>query len=563
MSQRLMLGWLRQLWTGGLSGGQAPAYWQRQLALSTAKLKAFKQACAWLAQTSEVAINLHEGPLLGHCLTDLTGAIAQATESPLEVSRFQPTQPKWSELGRDRQQGETAGNSTVSFPPQSPLQPSRNLETSLRNSRLNQQFPQMSAGERASRFKVDSAAEGGTAGQLISPKLPEGEAHNPPIELPLGVNRELLSRLASQTTAAQDRESLESRQTDTPLRLGPPPSGRSPAHQSPGDSNRDPSSRVAGCYAPPAPNSEDDPDWWTALARRVGQVLHQPLSQLSRENLPTLLPPPEKAEVLSLANQGKLTLDGPAVSQEWLSYWAGQTDFSWQVLPNNRSKSSELGTGSSPLRSPEAVQPSSPSHSRGFQTNNAELATGLSQLKGAGKSEAAAVEPWLRNQPESRSLIRDTPPGAFNTPGSESRFPTNFPRVSPTANPKVSVLQDNGFSHSERWRTGSVVPPNPLVPPTGGEELPASLPTDSASVREASVATALTTPIVESDRLPSLLSLLARREGNESPPVTSTAILRRVPRQVQPPTTEDDLQQLAAQIQRLLAEEARRHGIDV
>lgn len=475
--------WLSQPIPEGLKEGKAITEWQEELALSIAKFKALNRATSWLYQTREVAIKLCQYPLLGYCLTELTNAIAQTTGSHLGVSRFPSAPSGLTEPGQESHPRKT--------PSKSPVPPC--------------------ARKTSHRWEQ---------GKTVS--LSDRQSQLPTTQLPRQVNRELLSHLASQTTADGNRENLViSPQTATPLKLVSPALWQMSTRQSSEVSNFNSSSRVGKFYPPPAPNSKGNRDWWTILAGRVEQLLHQTWHQLPDQdgkNLLTSLPRPERTELLSLANQGKLTLDGARVTQESLAYWTRLSDVSPQVLANKEGKSWELSTSSLPLKS-------------------------------------SAVDRTTSSSPSPPSSIWDTLTRSPDNPGSEYRLSTNPPQPDSIANDNFSVLQDNGFSQPEQSSTSSVVLPSSFGLATSGKT--------AHFVPETDVAHDFTTSLTESEGVSSLLSTLAYGEGNQSPQVSSTPMLDKHHRIVEPPNPEENLPELAAQIQRILDEEARRYGIDV
>ena len=81
-----------------LPGGNAPACWQRELTRQTSKLESLQRLCIWLRPFIETRPKLRKGPLLGDCLTELTGQAVQSEESNAETSHLRRD---WWSSGQD------------------------------------------------------------------------------------------------------------------------------------------------------------------------------------------------------------------------------------------------------------------------------------------------------------------------------------------------------------------------------------------------------------------------------------------------------------------------------
>lgn len=87
-----------------LVDGRTPVWWQSEIAQSTVRLDDLKRACVWV-ESWEVAVRamLHHGPLLGHSLAELTDRVARRTGLKPDVPRSERPQPARPEYRRTRE----------------------------------------------------------------------------------------------------------------------------------------------------------------------------------------------------------------------------------------------------------------------------------------------------------------------------------------------------------------------------------------------------------------------------------------------------------------------------
>jgi hypothetical protein len=73
-------------------GGRAPSHWRRELARCISRLGTLRRACAWVETEARSQPKLCDGPLLGACLTTLTG-YEVADSGSLEPGTPRPQRP--------------------------------------------------------------------------------------------------------------------------------------------------------------------------------------------------------------------------------------------------------------------------------------------------------------------------------------------------------------------------------------------------------------------------------------------------------------------------------------
>jgi hypothetical protein len=73
-----------------LPGGHAPACQERDLGKATSSSEALTRSCAWTKSLCTASIKVHEGPLLGTCLAEMTGATPEPLQ-PKDEARPRPT----------------------------------------------------------------------------------------------------------------------------------------------------------------------------------------------------------------------------------------------------------------------------------------------------------------------------------------------------------------------------------------------------------------------------------------------------------------------------------------
>ena len=587
-----------------LAGGQAPAYWQRELARSTARLDVLRQACAWVEALAAVRLSLREEPLLGRYLAALTDQVARQTGSNLESIRPQPPRSTWPERPpeRDREMA-PMGDRSAAPPWPTPL-------TGL------------GTAKRAAPVPAALLLRHAASDPSLQLELPPRRHATVPIQLEPQAGRALLSRLTDEIVFAEG----PSRTVRRPIVETAKPKGSAPSSVP-----RDPASHQ---------------DWLRALGRRAGRSLRQDgldVLGLVRRRTPG---PPEFSEALSLADQWAIPLNRHSSSANPLARLAAapvrysnrsdreaeptaaprHTPGTWPsdvpAAPASRGAPPWPMDGRSDPLDPRVRSTGAPGadkdgSGRGAQPGAAHQRTSATWSPDLpGTSSVEDAPPWptgrlavpsdllgrLAGVPEADkdAFGRGVQPGAApqrppaiqspdlpDAPGAEDAPPWSAGRLTAPSDllgrlagaPEADKDAfgrgvQRGAAHQRTSATRSPAWPGSLGPedaqpgptrasaPTEGAAavaLPATASRTGDVTGEPESRARIVPPVVA----PSLPPLLPSQGVSMPSPPVAAAIVRQGARREETPAAEDDLNMLAAKIKRILDEEARRHGIDV
>ena len=434
-------GLLGSIQEAALVDGRTPVWWQSEIAQSTVRLDDLKRACVWV-ESWEIAIcaMLRHEPLLGHSLAELMDRVARRAGLKPDVPRSERPQPVWPEYRRTRERemalpengpasGEVhpethrdwlhdlgrwadrslgqRGLDVFRTPRQvSPDQQDIGEMTLLGHSlaevtglvtgpagskpeKTRPRQPRFTWPEyrparnremvRASKRWAKVSHSGGPVtaqqGDQVWEKTPG------PIQLEAQASQALLYRLAGAMAAAQGLHTTQRRPICEPMK---PRAGVSPSVP------RDPATHR---------------DWLRDLAKRVGVSLHQEGHDDLSARLHALSDRPGLGELLSLAEQWALLLNGPPAYPGLLGRLV--------CVPENDGSEREEQPGTTPrhpsaIRSPDQVtalateHDAKPWHAVGVETTESSQA--VSQPTVADQLENAGGE--------SESPVRIAPPAA-------------------------------------------------------------------------------------------------------------------------------------------------------
>lgn len=517
------------------AGGQSPAYWRRETARRTAYLDALLRASTWVEALIRVHPTLRDGPFLGR---SLLAVLAHQDDHPADLKpKARPTR---MDRGRHTWPGDSgemrAGNRPLTSPQPNLQRIPKGRRQRFQWSEAQHKHRTMAVAsqlERQARSALLERLAGKTvASRRISPGPPLIDKNLSP--------GTLAPTLPDSTDHGEWlRESVKREQhTLRQSRSNEQPASRHPWPEQPASSEA-----LSPSISPPTTlDSSSYGEWLGELAERAGHALRQsvfdgqpasgegllssdsppapdmddhqdrqfdPVSRTGHLRLQSLFEEPVSGEAPSLAAQWGRSLNGRTAPVELLAYLAGR-----RVIGNGRSRPKTQAR-----------------HGR-----EARLATPSPHPPGTPSQESPASQGGAstRNDDNSR-------PEQKHKPGQWDSQPSSMPGT--------TVIADRLF----RW------PDEPL--PAEGAPAADLLPTLEQK-RDLGARPATLTRMASTVVAPTLPPLRPPQPPVTVLPQVATAIIRQGAAQ-DAMAVEGDLSVLAANLKRILDEEARRHGIDV
>ncbi len=531
-------------------GGRSTADWRRQMAQAGQRPYAMLRLAGWLASLLAAPPRLRVGPLFGRALDALAWPPARSAPAEPEVAR----QHAAGQAVRRRPPRKRATTAITGArnPANVRGEPGRGGRSRARRSPAPE-------GLRRARARLPCAGECPPEG-IATGGVAAGERR--PRRLPRGAPRALLSRLAGDPAAAPAAAPVAARPRRRSWVVQPPP--------------------TAAAVAPmnPAPDAATRRSWLRGLYERAGHAVQQAspgagFRHSAARMVPWALPVTGERAPRALLEDRVVAANGPGLATEPTRGERQRRPSPGSAEPSSRRRpppagsaaltpprkelfpETEEGAGSPPPweltiageRAPRALlkawsvpAPEGPGADSASRSPAAKRASDFEPLSAPGSSAGARVEHRTdrRDRMAGPSSGEESPETVLRRNTAtllrrrlDARRPSNPPasgaaaRVAPGVEPEGSIFE-----------TG---------PPAGS----ASETADEALIQGSSV-TAATTDL----RLPLWTEAAdaAGRRGSHSGPAPLP----------EPDTeSESDLTELGAKIRRILAEEARRHGINV